>query len=265
VTFALIRDCYECVVLFSFLQYCLTYLGGPEHLARYMLAKQKDDKAVLSTVLSPRTQALAEAATASLALPHDPDAARTDPPHNLHTKKKPPRTHQHHPALCWCLCPCAPVWRVDPCSSPDGSPGTGTVVWQRPWALGGEFVRLTLLGTLQYIPCSLAVTFASVVGKQYGRYHEGRFAWDDVYLYAIVVRNWSQCWALYCLGLVYVCLHDELKGMKPLLKFSAIKLVVLFMWWQGVLVNVLEQSPQMKDADDGLLKRGWTSKEVRVI
>ncbi len=34
ITWALIRDCYECVVLFSFLQYCLTYLGGPEQLAR---------------------------------------------------------------------------------------------------------------------------------------------------------------------------------------------------------------------------------------
>jgi len=34
--------------------------------------------------------------------------------------------------------------------------------------------------------------------------------------------------------------------------------------WQGVFVNVLEQSPQMKEADDGLLKQGWTSKEVRV-
>ena len=34
IVWALIRDCYECVVLFSFLQYCLTYLGGPEPLAR---------------------------------------------------------------------------------------------------------------------------------------------------------------------------------------------------------------------------------------
>ena len=34
ITWALIRDGYECVVLFSFLQYCLTYLGGPENIAR---------------------------------------------------------------------------------------------------------------------------------------------------------------------------------------------------------------------------------------
>jgi hypothetical protein len=49
---------------------------------------------------------------------------------------------------------------------------------------------------------------------------------------------------------------------RPVLKFSVIKLVVLVMWWQGVFVNILEQQPAMKEADDGLLKRGWTSKEV---
>lgn len=33
-------------------------------------------------------------------------------------------------------------------------------------------------------------------------------------------------------------------------------------WWQGVFVNLLEQSEGMKAADDGLLQRGWTTKEV---
>ena len=98
-------------------------------------------------------------------------------------------------------------------------------------------------GTLQYIPCSLLVTVAGVVGKQYGCYHEGRFAVDDVYLYCIIIRNWSQCWALYCLGLVYVALHDELGGMKPLLKFSAIKLVVLFMWYAAPLITSTAAPP----------------------
>jgi len=47
--YAMIRDCYECVVLFSFLQYCLTYLGGPENIARYMLAKQHDEAVQIVT------------------------------------------------------------------------------------------------------------------------------------------------------------------------------------------------------------------------
>ena len=37
------------------------------------------------------------------------------------------------------------------------------------------------------------------------------------------------------------------------------------MWWQGVFVNMLEQAPLMKEADEGLLKRGWTTMQVDFI
>lgn len=37
---------------------------------------------------------------------------------------------------------------------------------------------------------------------------------QDVYLYAVLIRNWSQCWALYCLGMFYVVLHDELSEIR---------------------------------------------------
>lgn len=128
-----------------------------------------------------------------------------------HKKKKKVQTHVKHPSCCWLCCPCCPVWR--PCKGE----------FKRPWALGAEFVRLTLLGTLQvaellkhklawiftwligdpysqYIPFSLVVTSLGVWGTMSGNYHEGRFAFNDVYLYNVIIRNWSQCWALYCLG-----------------------------------------------------------------
>lgn len=226
----MIRDMYECVVLASFLQYCLTYLGGPENLARYLMAKQLSDEAVPKTVQSPRKKSRRQffadsdnsdtSDSDSIASPRasassTPTHKRGTPTHKRRKKKK--VTHAHHPALCWLFCPCFPVWR----------PRQG--VFTRPWHLGAEFVRLSLLGTLQYIPFSILVTVAGVIGKMYGVYHDGRFRLDDVYLYTIIVRNWSQCWALYCLGLFYVTLHDELEEMRPVLKFSVIKLVVLFM------------------------------------
>ena len=105
-----------------------------------------------------------------------------------HKKPKKVQSHVKHMPCCWAVCPCCPVWRPCKCE------------FKRPWALGAEFIRLTLLGTLQYIPCSLLVTASGIVGHQYGCYHEGRFSTDDVYLYNIIIRNWSQCWALYCLG-----------------------------------------------------------------
>ena len=99
-------------------------------------------------------------------------------------KKKKVLTHVKHPPCCWLCCPCCPVWR--PCK--------GQLT--RPWALGAEFLRLTIVGTLQYIPFSICVMIAGVVGKLNGVYHEGRFTTDDVYFYNVLVRNFSQCWAL---------------------------------------------------------------------
>ena len=84
---------------------------------------------------------------------------------------------------------CEPFLTRDPAAHKNGGGpfGSYTVAMQD---LGAEFVRLSLLGTLQYIPCSLVVTAASVVGTLQGAYHEGRFRFDDVYLYAIIVGSY---------------------------------------------------------------------------
>jgi hypothetical protein len=323
IVWALVRDAYECVVLFSFLQYCLTYLGGPENIARYLIARQHDEAATLQTLANLK---------AGVGMPHDApkeesrsllhaddvsqhaDDASQESAYNdsgrdstdeieaagggvggggggdagvggndddidddgkiaeivvqadgttkIETrkipwqkricgkKKKKVLTHAKHPPCCWLCCPCCPVWRPFKCQL------------SRPWALGAEFLRNSIIGTLQYVPCSIFVMFAGIVGKMKGCYHEGRFTMDDVYFYIVLVRNASQCWALYCLGLFYVILHDELHAIRPVAKFIVIKIVVILMWDQQVLVAALEKSSAMKEADDGLIKRGWTSTEV---
>ena len=167
-----------------------------------------------------------------------------------HKAKKKIQSHVHHGRFCFALCPCCPVWRPRSCEL------------RRPWALGAEFLRLAILGTLQYIPWSLFVTALGLWGHHHGYYHEGRFALNDLYLYCVIIKNWSQCWALYCLGLFYLVMHGELAAIRPVFKFSMIKVVVILMWDQQVLVAYLEKSTTMKEADDGLIKRGWTSTEV---
>jgi hypothetical protein len=277
-----IRDTYECVVLASFLQYCLTYLGGPVNVARYLIAKQHNEAASIITAKQEFEAAGKEKAleqhmllhasevneasddASSVAQTEDGSLApveEVEPELNWqqqcmgrmgcgHKKHKKVMTHQKHPCCCWLCCPCCPVWRPCRCK------------FSRPWALGAEFVRLTLLGTIQYIPCSLLVTILGIGGTIKGCYHEGHFTTDDVYFYNVIIRNWSQCWALYCLGMFYLVLHDELGAIRPVFKFSMIKIVVILMWDQQVMVAALEKSPMMKEADDGLIKRGWTSSEV---
>lgn len=272
------------MVLASFLQYCLTYLGGPVNVARYLIAKQQNEAAVIITAKQEFEAAGKEKVLEQHMLMHaseveeDDDAASSVAPTEDgsvvsvavvekeeelnwqqqcmkkvgcgHKKHKKVMTHQKHPLCCFLCCPCCPVWQPCRCK------------FTRPWALGAEFVRLTLLGTIQYIPCSLLVTILGIGGTMKGVYHEGRFTTDDVYFYNIIIRNWSQCWALYCLGMFYLVLHDELGAIRPVFKFSMIKIVVILMWDQQVLVASLEKSSMMKEADDGLIKRGWTSSEI---
>ena len=67
--------------------------------------------------------------------------------------------------------------------------------------------------------------------------------------FSVILRNFSQCYALYCLGLFYVILHDELAAIRPVAKFVVIKIVVILMWDQQVLVAALEKDKGSLEAE----------------
>jgi hypothetical protein len=72
----------------------------------------------------------------------------------------------------------------------------------RPWG-GARFVRLTLLGTLQYVPASVFVMALSISTWFFGVYEEGLISWKNAWVYCVFITNCSQMWALYCLVLFY--------------------------------------------------------------
>jgi hypothetical protein len=67
----------------------------------------------------------------------------------------------------------------------------------RPWKQGEEFLHRCRAGVLQYVTLqSLGAVLAFVLQRS-GVYHEGSMSPTHGYLYLAMMKNVSQCWALY--------------------------------------------------------------------
>lgn len=110
-----------------------------------------------------------------------------------------------------------------------------------PWQMGREFLQRCQAGVFQYVLIRLAST-AVALGLQLGHlYTEMDFDPTRGYLWITVVTCVSQSWALYVLVLFYRATYKELVHIHPMGKFLAIKTIVFFSWWQGILIELLER------------------------
>jgi len=84
------------------------------------------------------------------------------------------------------------------------------------------------------------ITTATAIGLNiFGYYDDGSFTPKRGYLYLTIIDNLSIGFSLYYLVLFYVAVQEELEQFKPIPKFLAIKAVVFFTFWQGVLLAIL--------------------------
>ena len=117
------------------------------------------------------------------------------------------------------------------------------------WEMGQDFLRHCKSGILNYVilrPLMTAIAFITALG---GCYDEGVIRADNSYIYVAIVNNFSQCWSLYCLLLVYIALHEDLAPIQPFWKFASIKMVVFFSFWQGLAISILIKIGLLTDED----------------
>jgi hypothetical protein len=135
----------------------------------------------------------------------------------------------------------------------------------RPW-VGARFIRLTLIGTLQYVPASLLVMTVSLITWFTGQYKEGEVSYDTSWVYCAVITNCSQMWALYCLVLFYQGTKEDLRPINPLPKFLCVKLIIFFTWWQGIVITTATHYKWVKlSSDPGVEERAESQLQNFII
>ena len=110
---------------------------------------------------------------------------------------------------------------------------------KRYMSLGPEFLVWVRKGVLQFVFVKPIMSLLALFFSFYGLYHEGRFVFNDSYVYISIVCNLSVTLSLYCLVMFYVATEKLLEPYKPIGKFLAIKAVVFFSYWQTSLFQVL--------------------------
>jgi len=119
----------------------------------------------------------------------------------------------------------------------------------KPFEPGRHFLWHTEFGTLQFVVLKPILSLISFICSAVGVYGEGRFSYNVAYPYISFITSVSQMYALYALILFYFAVKDELQPVRPVPKFMAIKMIIFFTYWQGVLVAILLDYGWIQDND----------------
>ncbi|KYQ89540.1 transmembrane protein [Tieghemostelium lacteum] len=100
-----------------------------------------------------------------------------------------------------------------------------------------NFLQVCRVGMLQYVFLRPFITLLSAIFEIFDLYDEGSYAPNRFYLYNSITINLSVTVALYIIVLFSIAAKEELAPYKPLLKFTSIKIVVFFCFWQSVAIS----------------------------
>ena len=112
--------------------------------------------------------------------------------------------------------------------------------------LDHRFLRLVLLGSLQFVIVKIVLAAALIPLELLGLYAEGEWRLDRAFVYTTVLYNLSIFVALYALMVFYKAAEPYLRPHRPVLKFAIVKALIFATFWQGLVVSVLFQTDTLR-------------------
>lgn len=109
----------------------------------------------------------------------------------------------------------------------------------KPWPMGQPFIGSVKVGVINYVTIRPATAILTLILIPLNLYDEGDLSWHSGFLWITIINNFSQCWALYCLVMLYHVVYEDAKPIRPLAKFLCVKAVVFFSFWQAIVIAVL--------------------------
>lgn len=104
---------------------------------------------------------------------------------------------------------------------------------------GPTFLRTMKQCILQYVAVKPLLALIAIVLELFGLYDEGSLSWNKGYPWITLILNLSITISLYALLLFYDFIHKTIKEYKPLRKLLAIKVLLFFIFWQSLLIELL--------------------------
>lgn len=106
-------------------------------------------------------------------------------------------------------------------------------------------------GILQYVWLKPLLCISILVGELVGFYDVNNMLVKLIYLWLTIVYNCTVTLSLYCLALFWKILWTDLKPFNPIGKFLCVKLIIFALYWQGVILAILNAAGLLSEMGEG--------------
>lgn len=113
-----------------------------------------------------------------------------------------------------------------------------SLCWKSPLPSGRSFLRHCKFGVMQFCVVRTFCAVIAVILDLMDLLHKSDFSLEYGFIYLTGLANVSTAYAFLTLAIFFYAMKDKLKPYDPVPKFLCIKLIIFFVFWQGVFIAV---------------------------